>query len=109
VETENSKRKKKSAAVAKAERAKQEEVAREARKKAETIRKEKKAEKKKAIAGEKNKPLPVFKVGDRVRMKDGKAVGSIDTLEKKKAVINYGQFTTHVGLEQLELVEKGKR
>jgi DNA mismatch repair protein MutS2 len=42
-------------------------------------------------------------------MKDGKAVGSIDTLEKKKAVINYGQFTTHVGLEQLELVEKGKR
>ncbi|MGB7394363.1 MAG: DNA mismatch repair protein MutS [Pricia sp.] len=108
VETENSKREKKSAAIAKAERTKQQEVAEEARQKAAAIRKEKKLEEKKAIAKEKNKPLPSFKPGDRVRMKDGKAVGSIDTLEKKKAVVNYGQFTTHVGLEQLELVEKVK-
>ena len=73
------------------------------------IREKKKIAKKKAVIKEKNKPLPVFKVGDRVRLKDGKAVGSIDTLEKKKAVVNYGQFMTHVGLEQLELVGREKK
>ena len=108
VETENSKRKKKSAAVAKAERIKQAEVAQEARSKVKGIREEKKIQRKKAVIKEKNQPLPVLKIGDRVRMKDGKAVGSIDTLEKKKAIVNYGQFTTHVGLEQLELVERKK-
>ena len=108
VETENSKRKKKSAAVAKAERIKQAEVAQEARSKVKDIREEKKIQRKKAVIKEKNQPLPVLKIGDRVRMKDGKAVGSIDTLEKKKAIVNYGQFTTHVGLEQLELVERKK-
>ncbi len=108
VETENSKRKRKSAAIATAERAKQVEVAQEARKKVEAIRKEKKAEKKKARVKEKNKPLPMFKIGDRVRLKEGKAVGSIDTLENKMAVVNYGQFITQVGLEKLELVERKK-
>ena len=108
VETENSKRKKKSAAVAKAERLKQAEIAQEARIKVKDIREEKKVERKKAIIKEENKPLPSFKIGDRVRMQDGKAVGSIDTIEKKKAIVNYGQFTTHVGLEQLELVERKK-
>jgi len=109
VETENSKRKNKSTAVAKAERIKQAEVAKEARNKVKSIREKKKSEKKKAKAKEMNKPLPIFKEGDRVRMKDGKAVGSIATLEKKKAFVNYGQFKTQVGLEQLELVEKGKK
>ncbi|MDT7830579.1 DNA mismatch repair protein MutS [Pricia sp. S334] len=109
VETENSKRKKKSAAAAKAERTKHAEVAQEARSKVKHIREKKKVAKKKAVIKERNKPLPVFKIGDRVRLKDGKAVGSIDTLEKKKAIVNYGQFKTHVGLEQLELVgKKGK-
>ena len=63
---------------------------------------------KKAKVAEKNKPRPVFKVGDRVRLIDGKAVGSIDTLEKNKAIVNYGLFTTNVGVDQLELVEAGK-
>ena len=108
IETENSKRKKKSTATAKIESAKQAEVAREARKKIETIREKKKTEASKMKAAEKNRPLPVFKVGDRVRMIEGKAVGSIASLEKKKAVVNYGQFTTHVGLEQLELVQRKK-
>ena len=39
---------------------------------------------------------------------DGKAVGSIDTLEKGKAVVNYGMFTTNVSVDQLELVEARK-
>ena len=48
------------------------------------------------------------KVGDRVRLADGRAVGSIDKIEKNKAVVNYGMFTTNVSLEQLELVERFK-
>ena len=104
VETENSKRKKKTANQAKAERAKKAQVANEVQQKVKVIRDKKKVEKKKAVQKEKNKPRPVFKVGDRVRMHDGKAVGSIDSLEKNKAIVNYGQFTTNVGVEQLELV-----
>ena len=41
-------------------------------------------------------------------MTDGKAVGSIDKLEKNKAVVNYGIFTTNVSVDQLEMVEKKK-
>jgi DNA mismatch repair protein MutS2 len=108
VETENSKRKKKSAAEAKKERAKKVQVAQEVQKEVKVIRDKKKVQKKKAIVAEKNKPRPVFKVGDRVRMHDGKAVGSIDKLEKNKAIVNYGLFTTNVSIDQLELVEKSK-
>lgn len=104
VETENSKRKKKSAQEAKAERTKKAQVAQEVQKEVQVIRAKKKVERKKAAQREKNKPRPVFKVGDRVRMHDGKAVGSIDKLEKNKAVVNYGVFTTNVSVDQLELV-----
>lgn len=55
------------------------------------------------------KPRPVLKVGDRVRMFDGKAVGSIDAIERNKATVNYGLFTSKVGLELLELVEAVKK
>lgn len=108
VETENSKRKKKSANQAKADRNKKAQVAREVHKEVKVIREKKKVQKKKAIVAEKNKPRPVFKLGDRVRMHDGKAVGSIDSLEKGKAIVNYGMFTTNVSVDQLELVEKKK-
>ncbi|NNK73471.1 MAG: hypothetical protein HKO94_09800, partial [Flavobacteriaceae bacterium] len=54
------------------------------------------------------KPKPNLEVGDRVRLEDGRAVGSIDKIEKNKAFVNYGQFTTKVHVEQLELVEKKK-
>ncbi len=104
VETENSKRKKKSAQEAKAERTKKAQVAQEVQKEVRVIRAKKKVERKKAAQREKNKPRPVFKIGDRVRMQDGKAVGSIDKLEKNKAVVNYGVFTTNVSVDQLELV-----
>ncbi|REH50591.1 DNA mismatch repair protein MutS2 [Tenacibaculum gallaicum] len=66
--------------------------------------KEKEAEK---IA--KEKAAYVFKVGDRVRLVDGNAVGTIDKVEKKKAFINYGMFTTEAKIEQLELVERAKK
>ena len=33
-------------------------------------------------------------IGDHVRLFDGKGGGYIDTLEKNKAIVNYGSFTT---------------
>lgn len=108
VETENSKRKKKTANEAKKERVKKAQVAQEAQKEVKVIREKKKIQKKKAVVAEKTKPRAILKVGDRVRMHDGKAVGSIDSLEKGKAIVNYGMFTTNVSVDQLELVEKKK-
>ena len=75
----------------------------------EVIRKKKKEAKKKE-AEKPAPPKPVLKVGDRVRMEDGKAVGSIDSIDDYgKAVVNYGIFTTNVSLDQLELVEAVKK
>ncbi|MCB0372011.1 MAG: DNA mismatch repair protein MutS [Muricauda sp.] len=108
VETENSKRKKTSAKKAKEKQEQQQQVAQELEQQIKKVRVEKKIKQKKEIQAEKNKPRPVFKVGDRVRMTDGKAVGSIDVLEKGKAVVNYGIFTTNVSVDQLELVEAKK-
>ena len=108
VETENSKRKKKSAAEAQKDRQQKAQVAQEVQQEVKVIREKKKVEKKKAVHKEKNKPRPVFNIGDRVRLQDGKAVGSIDSLEKGKAIVNYGMFTTNVSVDQLEMVEKKK-
>ena len=109
VETENSKRKKKSPKEVKAQKEKKAKVEQEVIKKVEVIRERKKVAKKKAAVVEKNKPRPIFKIGDRVRMMDGKAVGSIDNLEKDKAIVNYGIFTTNVNVDQLELVQAAKK
>ena len=46
--------------------------------------------------------IVVFNIGDRVRMIDGVAVGTIDKIEKNKLVVNYGTFTTTVKKEYLE-------
>ncbi|WP_298485997.1 DNA mismatch repair protein MutS [uncultured Maribacter sp.] len=108
VETENSKRKKKTAKQAKAEKAKKAVTEKEVIEKVKVIREEKKVEKKRAIIREKNKPKVTFKIGDRVRLIESKSVGSIDKIEKKKAFINYGIFTTNVDLDKLELVERKK-
>ena len=108
VQIENSKRKKVTAKQAKAEKAKEKQVKQEAEKKVEIIRKKKKDAKEK----EKNKPVApkaILKVGDRVRMNDGRAVGTIDKFEKGKAIVNYGMFTTNVNIDVLELVEAVKK
>ena len=104
VETENSKRKKRSAQQAKSEVEKQNKIELALQREFKEVRQKRKKEvqQKKTV---KPKPRPVFKVGDRVRLLDGKAVGSIDSIEKNKAVVNYGIFTTNVSVEQLELVE----
>ena len=104
VQIENSKRKKVSVKQKKAEKAKEKQIQQEVEKSVEVIRKKKKAAKKKE-ALKPPTPKPTLKVGDRVRLEDGRAVGSIDSIEKNKAIVNYGLFTTKVSLEQLELVE----
>jgi DNA mismatch repair protein MutS2 len=106
VQIENSKRQKVSAKQKQLQKAKAKQVVAEAEKTVKVIRQKKKAAKIKVEATP--KPKPVFKVGDRVRLHDGRAIGSIDKLEKNKAVINYGMFTTNVSVEQLELVEAKK-
>lgn len=105
VEIENSKRKKATSETLKAEEQKKNEIVREVELHIREIRKEKKEKKQKPLA---EKPKPALKIGDRVRMNDGKAVGSIDSIEKNKAVVNYGIFTSKVSIDELELVEAKK-
>ncbi|MFI1743821.1 endonuclease MutS2 [Thalassobellus sediminis] len=107
VQIENSKRKKVSAKAKKAIKAKETQVKQEVEKKVEVIRVKKKEAKKKAI--EQPKPKAIIRIGDRVRMEDGRAIGTIDKIEKNKAVVNYGMFTTNVSIDQLELVEAMKK
>jgi len=102
VESENSKRKRKSSAQTKKDNAVKKSLEKEVIKELVTIRREKKVKKE---IPHKSKSIVVFKVGDKVRLLDGKSVGSIDAIEKKKAIVNYGIFTTQVNVDQLELVK----
>ena len=103
VEIENSKRKKATVKEKAAKEIIQKIVIEEVKVKVEEIRAEKKEKKLKATPIE--KPKITLKIGDRVRMIDGKAIGTIDKIEKSKAVVNYGVFTSKVNLEQLEYVQ----
>lgn len=111
IETENSKRKRKSGTIAKKERdvKKKQEV--ELQKTLNQVRKEKKKEKR----IEKHELSLISKielrVGDRVRLEDGRSIGTIESFKKNLAIVNYGQFTTQVNIEQLIFVasEKKKR
>jgi len=109
VEIENSKRKKITVKEKKEKEIKVKEIQKEVEVKVEQIRIEKKEKKVKLAIEEKaNKSNFILKVGDRVRMIDGKAVGTIDVIEKNKATVNYGIFTSKVALEELEMVERKK-
>ncbi|RAK25281.1 DNA mismatch repair protein MutS2 [Flavobacterium aquaticum] len=105
VEIENSKRKKLSIKEKKVKEVIQKKVEEEVKVIVEEIRTVKKEKKIKAKIEEENKPKVTLKVGDRVRMKDGKAIGTIDVIEKTKATVNYGIFTSKVSLDQLEYVQ----
>ena len=106
VESENAKRKRKSSAVFKKERENKKILNEEVKKELVQVRKEKRKKSKE------NKisiiPRPELKIGDQVRLFDGRSVGSIDSIEKNKAVVNYGVFTTQVNIELLEFVESKK-
>lgn len=118
VQTENAKRQnithkntENDNASPKSEKQKQKHIQEEVLKKIQKIRENKerlKQQKKQKELQQKQKMQNTLKVGDRVRIIDSKSVGVIDKIEKEKAVINYGFFTTSVNVEQLELVERTK-
>lgn len=108
VEIENSKRKIASKKQQQLKKAQEKKLEKEVQKKVEVIREKKKAEKAKLTKAEKieaNKPKITPKIGDRVRLIDSKSVGTLDKIEKGKALVNYGMFTTSVDLNKLELVQ----
>ena len=49
-----------------------------------------------------------YVIDDRVRIIGSNSVGTIEKIEKKKVVINFGFFTTKTTVDKLELVEKAK-
>ena len=101
---ENSKIKKLTPAIKKKEKAKKHIIKQEIEKKVKVIRQRKKKEKEEAKKVPSPKPKVTLKLGDRVRMIDGVAIGTIDKIEKKKAFVNYGTFTTNVNMIELEKV-----
>lgn len=113
VEIENSKKKKPETISPKTKRTEEKKtieqaaIIKEIAPELEKIR-QKKKEKKRKEELETDKPELPKNIGDRVRMQSGKAIGTIDKIEKNKAIVNYGAFTTSVNLDQLELVEKIK-
>ena len=107
VQIENSKKEKLTNKQKKAKLKAQNQLQKEVDQKVAKIRKEKQDAKEKAAKAP-PKPKHNFKVGENVRMDDGKAVGTIDKIEKGKAVVNYGLFTTTVSLERLEFVKPKK-
>ena len=107
LEVENSKIKKKSSKERRIEKIKKDKIEKEAKQKVTEIREKKVKEKAKNPVEEKPKVIP--KLNDRVRLFDGKAVGTVDKIEKGKAIVNYGLFTTNVNLDLLEVVERSKK
>lgn len=103
VEFENAKRKKQSAAVIRKKTAEKKMLKVEVEKKIEKVREEKKDKPKVVI---KKRPKVQLHIGDHVRLFDGNAVGTIDSLEKNKAFVNYGTFTTQIHTDELELVKR---
>ena len=104
---ENSKIKKtvpKTKEIKKVQKVKQQVIKQELEKKVAVIRKKKKTEKEEAKKIPAPKPKSLLKLGDKVRMIDGIAIGTIDKIEKKKAFVNYGSFKTKVNLAELEKI-----
>ena len=101
IESENSKRKKKSTLEINAHQKIKMLTKIDADKKIKKIRKSKKKEKKNIN----NKSLVELKIGDNVRLYESKSIGTIDSIKKNKAIVNYGKFTTQVDLEKLEYVK----
>ena len=108
VEIENSKRKKITLQEKKAKAVAEKILEKEVEEKVVEIRKEKAQKKAQKTTLAPNATHFELKVGDRVRMREGRAVGTIDVIEKNKATVNYGFFTSKVAIEELEMVERKK-
>jgi DNA mismatch repair protein MutS2 len=106
--TENVKRrppeKKKETPEAKQQKGKQKQLENELQQKVEKIRNEKKKAQKPLISAKEEKPKVTLKINDRVRLIDSKSIGTIDVIERGRATVNYGIFTTSAKLDQLEKV-----
>ena len=101
IESENAKRNKKSAAVIQNQKKIKKTTEIELQKKIQTIRNEKK---KPLIVAVKKLNI-TLKIGDYVRLQYSKSIGTIDSIKKNKAIVNYGKFTTQVDVDQLEYVK----
>ncbi len=108
IEIENSKRRKATVKETIVKKEKEKELIKEVAQKVEAIREEKK-EKKANAKTVVEKPKPILKIGDRVRMFDGRAIGTLDVIERNKATVNYGLFTSKVSLDLLEFVDNIKK
>jgi len=108
VEIENSKRKKEPPKNRKIQKEKEKKVQQEVEKEVAVIRKKKKEKTSLKERQQANKPKITPKLGDRVRLEDSRSVGTLDNIEKGKATVNYGMFTTKVDIEKLELVQAMK-
>lgn len=107
IEVENSKRKKTTKKEKVVINKKEAVIKKEVEEKVSIIR-NRKIEEKKKLALIPQKPKHTLNIGDRVRLIDSKAVGELEKIEKKKAFVNYGFFTSECKLDQLELVQKIK-
>lgn len=97
VEMENSKKTEVIAVEKKKEKIVQKEIQKELKKNKETIIEEQKKieEKKKEII---KQTIENLKVGDRVKIKDSNSVATVEKIEGKSIVLNYGQFTAKVSI-----------
>ena len=101
VDTMNSKKKKTNVLKRKLIEKTQKKISKQVTRDLSSIRKEKKNNVKKRYQLKEN--AYIFKVGDLVRIKDSISLGTIDKIEKNKAIVNYGNFTTKVDTNKLEL------
>jgi DNA mismatch repair protein MutS2 len=101
VDTLNSKRKKTNFSKNKLDKIKKKRTAQILENELKDIRKEKKRNKN-IIVPKKNKVE--LKIGDKVRFEDSRSIGTIDKIEKNKAIVNYGTFITKVDLIRLDIV-----
>ncbi|MDJ0645259.1 MAG: DNA mismatch repair protein MutS [Flavobacteriaceae bacterium] len=114
---EKSKHQKKNKPKTKTEKKAAKKHAQQQKQKLEEVKKEvleevKKVQKVKALVAKKiakEKADYTYKLNDRVRLIDSNSVGTIEKIEKNKATINYGLFTTKTSLDKLELVEAAKK
>lgn len=97
VEMENSKKTKSLAVEKKKEKIVQKEIQKELKKNKETIVEEQKKieQKKKEII---KQTIENLKVGDRVKIKDSNSVATVEKIEGKSIVLNYGQFTAKISI-----------
>ncbi len=97
VEMENSKKTEVIAVEKKKEKIVQKEIQKELKKNKETIIEEQKKieQKKKEII---KQTIENLKVGDRVKIKDSNSVATVEKIEGKSIVLNYGQFTAKISI-----------